>query len=310
LEQPLVPFEEVALQIVDDLRGKIPYLIYGGAYTEPLLNPYLLTFLKLTKKYGSYFGIHTNGSLLKQLEENQAFLSELCRVATSSRDYLSVSLDAGTPESHMLTKNIKTNWFDEIIEGLWLAVRIRGDSSSPAVRVCYLLNRFNDSEREIHDIIEVMTELGVDSLRFSIPYDLYGKNFNLVRRYKQTVEVKQGAILSDMLAPLMSKELESRPYIFYLSPHCQDVDRMDFKQCIYSYYQITLAADGYVYKCSSTASPSFSMNRLGKVTDDLDAMILANHEPSFDPSTCFSVGARCNRIALEINTTWAQLTRP
>ncbi len=111
-------------------------------------------------------------------------------------------------------------------------------------------------------------------------------------------------------APLMSPSLEERPYIFYIPPQCQDVDRMNFRQCIYSYYQITLAADGYVYKCSSTASPSFKMNRLGKIPENLNKlnpMIVANHGPNFNASTCFKVGARCNRIALEINTTWARM---
>ena len=180
LEQPLAPFEEDALKIVDGLKGKVPYFIYGGAYSEPLLNPYFLDFLKLTKKHGSYFGIHTNGSLLKELEEKQSFLSELCRIATSGQDYLSISLDAGTPESHMLTKNIKVNWFDEIIEGIRIAAKIRRNCDSPAIRVCYLLNRFNSSEREINCIIEIMQEIKVDSLRFSIPYDLYGKDFDRI----------------------------------------------------------------------------------------------------------------------------------
>lgn len=310
LEQPLVPFEEDALKIVDELKGRIPYFIYGGAYSEPILNPYFLDFLKLTKKYGSYFGIHTNGSLLKELEQKQSFLSELCQIAVSPQDYLSISLDAGTPESHMKIKNLKVNWFDEIIEGIRIAAKIRGNSDSPAIRVCYLLNGFNSSEEEIKGIIEIMQDIKVDSLRFSIPYELYGKEFDRVRRYKQTIEIKQNIIYTEMLKFLLSKDLRERPYVFYLPPECQDVDRMNFMQCIYSYYQITLAADGYVYKCSSTATPSFKMNRLGKLTGDLEEfnkMVLANHNPNFNPSTCFKVGARCNRIALETNTIWEKM---
>lgn len=307
LEQPLDLCEEDALRMLDGLAGKCPYLSYGGSYTEPLLSPYLLDFFRLTKQHGSHFGLHTNGSLLKQLEETQSFLTQYFQITTpSGHDWLSISLDAGTPESHMRTKNLNVNWFDEIIEGIRMAVEIRGrDVSNPAVRVCYLMNRFNSSEREIKGIIEVMQEIGVDSLRFSIPYDVYGKDFDRVRQYKQNIEVKQDAIYSDMLDPLVSKNATSKPHIFYLPPFCQDVDRMKFEQCVYSYYQITVAADGYVYKCTSTASPTFSMNRLGKVTDDLDAMILANQNPDFRPSTCFKVGARCNRLALEINAAWA-----
>jgi len=88
LEQPLGVFEEDALGLVRELGGRIPFMIYGGAYSEPLLNPYFLDFLRLTKETGANFGIHTNGSLLKDLEGKQSFLSELCRIATSSQDYL------------------------------------------------------------------------------------------------------------------------------------------------------------------------------------------------------------------------------
>lgn len=306
LEQPLDLREEDALRMLDELGGKCPYVTYGGAYTEPLLNPYLLDFLRLTKQHDSYFGVHTNGALLKRLEEKQSFLTQYFQITTQfGLDWLSISLDAGAPESHMRTKNLEVNWFDEIIEGIRMAVQIRGkDVSNPAIRVCYLMNRFNSSDREIKGIVEIMQDIGVDSLRFSIPYDVYGKDFDRVRRYKQNVEVKQDAIYADMLAPLLSTE--GKPHIFYLPPYCQDVDRMKFKQCIYSYFQITVASDGYVYKCSSTASPTFSMNRLGKVTDDLDAMILANHDPDFKPSTCFKVGARCNRMAVETNSAWEE----
>ena len=307
LEQPLYPFESNALELIDKLRGKIPYFIYGGAYSEPMLNPYLMAFLNMTKKHGSYFGIHTNGSLLKILEETQGWLTELCRISTDKQDYLSISLDAGNPESHMKTKNLNKNYFDDIIEGIKMAVKIRKDT--PSIRVCYLLNEFNSSEDEIKNIISVMKDNGVDSLRFSIPYDLYGKDFNKVRNYKKNIEVKQNKKYIKILEPLMSKKKET-PYIFYLPPEYQDVDRMSFDQCIYSYYQITLGADGYVYKCSSTATPTFKMNRIGKITSDLkkfNKMILFNQNPHFHPSICFKVGARCNRMALEINNKWKQI---
>lgn len=310
LKQPVVPFENEALELVDKLKGRIPYLIYGGAYSEPMLNPYMMAFLNVTKKHNSNFGIHTNGSLLKNLEEIQGWLTELCRIATNKKDYLSISLDAGTAKSHSISKNLKKNWFDKIIEGIKMAVKIRGNSNKPAIRVCYLLNKINSSEDEIKKTISLMKQIKVDSLRFSVPYDLYGKNFDKVKAYKKNVEVKQNEKFTKMLQPLMSKSSKEKPYIFYLPPEYQDVEKMNFKQCIYSYYQITLAADGYVYKCSSTGTPSFKMNRLGKITNDLkkfNKMILANHNPSFNPLTCFKVGARCNRMALELNQKWGEM---
>ena len=310
LKQPLGPFEADALEVIDKLKGKVPYFIYGGAYSEPTLNPYMMAFLNMTKKHNSYFGIHTNGSNLKILEETQGWLTELCRIATDKQDYLSVSLDAGTPESHMKIKNLDKDYFSEIIEAIKMAVKIRGNSKAPSIRVCYLLSKLNSSKKEIERIINIMKKIKVDSLRFSIPYDLYGKDFDKVRLYKKEVEVKQNKKYEKMLKPLMSKSFKAKPYIFYLPPSYQDVDKMNFRQCIYGYYQITIGADGYVYKCSSVATPTFKMLRLGKLTNDLKEfkkMILMNQNPNFNASTCFKVGARCNRMALEINNKWKEI---
>ena len=307
VEQSLGMNEEVAYRLVERLEGRIPFHIYGGAYTEPLLNPRLLDFLKATKRQRSKFGIHTNGSLLLRLQKSSNFLSELCAIATSPEDYVSISIDAGTPESHMATKNLKKNWFDEIIKGVELLCKLRGSSDAPAVRFSYIINESNASYEELSSIVKIARDTGVDSVRFSIPYDLYGKPFQQVRDYKRRVEVPFDAVVRARLDGLLSTS-GARPFVFYIPPSSQDVDKMDFEQCIYSYYQITYGADGWLYRCSSTASPSFKFNRLGRQTDDLkefDRMVLRNHNPKFDPNICFINGARCNRMALEINLAWA-----
>ena len=61
---------------MDKLKGKIPYHVYGGAYTEPMMNPYFMTFLSMTKKHNNHFGIHTNGTFLNQLEEHKNLFIE------------------------------------------------------------------------------------------------------------------------------------------------------------------------------------------------------------------------------------------
>ncbi|MCK4307120.1 hypothetical protein KAW50_02710 [candidate division WOR-3 bacterium] len=310
LKQPLVPWELDALDLIRELSGKIPYYIYGGAYSEPMLNPYMMTFLHVTKRYGANFGIHTNGSYLKILEKAQGWITELCRIATDKRDYLSISLDAGNVESHKKTKGLRKNWYDEIIQGIRMAIKIRGNKDYPAIRVCYLMNEFNSSLEEIKNIVELMRDIKVDSLRFSIPYDLYGKDFKIVKQYKERVEMKRKDSYQERLKPYLSLDLKEKPYIFFISPESQDVEKMCFKQCIYNYYQITIGADGNIYRCSSTATPSFPANCLGKFTGDVEEfqeMILRNHNKDWKPETCFKAGARCNRMALEINKEWEKI---
>ena len=309
LARDLGHWEQKGLNLMEKLQGAIPLYIYGGAYTEPLMNEYFLRYLEMTKKHNNYFGCHSNGSLLTALEESEGFCSRLIELGDNELDYYSCSLDAGSIESHKKVKSVDEDWFTRIIEGIRLLVSLRGESQYPKIRVCYLMSKLNSSKEEIANIVSIMKDIGVDSLRFSVPYMVYGRDFARVENYRNRTEIPFGNKYKEIVGPYLSQSQDERPYIFWHGPGFQDVQKMVFKQCIYSYYQITYAADGYVYKCSSTASPSFPDNRLGKITDDLkefQKMVLENHKEEWDAKTCFSKGARCNRIALEINDLWSR----
>ena len=52
------------------------------------------------------------------------------------------------------------------------------------------------------------------------------------------------------------------------------------------------------------------MCRRGKITGDLDEfnqIVIKNADPDWDAVRCFSRGARCNRMGLEINLAYAKL---
>ena len=309
-QKDLGTWEMDGLELLNKLEGKIPYHIYGGAYTEPLLNPYFMTFLHMTKRYGNHFGIHTCGTLLSRLEEQYGWLTELNRISTDKVDYLSVSLDAGFPWSWAKTKGTKQeNLFNEIIQGMRKAVEIRRKADKGhAIRLCYLISPYSDSLENFAAIINTAKDIGVDSLRFSIPFACYNQSFDKVREYKRDREVSMTTVYEQRLAPYLSSSEDEKPYIFYTGPEFTDVDKFDFTQCVYCYYQITYGADGYVYKCSTTATPTMAMCRLGKITGDLDEfhwLLLRNANPNWDANICFSRGARCNRMGLEINKAYA-----
>lgn len=300
-------WEQAGLKVVEQLQGKIPYYVFGGVYTEPLMNEYIGEYILMAKRFNNSFGIHTNGSYLLEKQDKEKFCEMLINKASSPLDYISVSLDGGDVESHMKVKNVKEDHFTRIIEGLKLLVKLRGDKKYPAIRVCYLMTKFSSDPGTIANIVRIMKEIKVDSLRFSVPYDHYGKKFDTVRAYRNKFEIPFGEQCAEIVKPFCSSSFAEKPYIFWHPPGFQDVEKMNFKQCVYSYYQITFAADGYVYKCSSTAAPEFTHARLGTVPDNLEdfnRMVLENHKASFHASTCFNVGARCNRIALEINQSW------
>lgn len=312
-KKDLGTWEMDGLELLNRLQGAIPYHIYGGAYTEPLLNPYFMTFLHMTKRHGNHFGIHTHGALLSQLEECQGWLSELNRISTDNTDYLSVSIDAGFPWSWAKTKGEKNeDLYNKIIKGLQKAVEIRDKAGrGHAIRLCYLISPHSDSPANFASIVAVAKELRLDSLRFSIPFACYNQSFGKVREYKESTEIPMAGIYLEGLAQHLSTSQEERPYIFYTGPEFTDIDKFTFRQCAYGYYQITYGADGYAYKCSTTATPTMAMCRLGEITSNINtfhSMLAKNQNPNWDASICFSKGARCNRMGLEINRKYAEIT--
>lgn len=306
LEKTLERFEETALSLVNKLNGKIPWINIGGQYTEPLLNPYLLHFIKAIKRQGSYYGIHTNGSLFGYLDAENDLLTKLCEESNSPNDFITCSLDAGCAESYVRIKGLKTNCFDSTVFGLKRLIEARKSRAFPSVRVTYLMNEQNSSPDEIKDAVSIMTTVGIDSLRFSIPYDYYGNSLDRTKEYKRKVELKYEQRYHDLVSPYLSSNSQ-KPYVYWMSPEYQDVDSMNYKVCIDGYYQICLGADGWFYRCTSAAATDFKACRLGKVTNDLaefESIIHKNQSRNWSPSTCFNLGVRCSRMALEINSRW------
>lgn len=308
-DKSLGTWEMEGLELLDRLEGIIPYHIYGGAYTEPLMNPYFMTFLHMTKKYNNHFGIHTNGTLLNTLEEGFGWLTELNRISTDNVDYLSISLDAGFPWSWGKTKGTKKIhlYNDEIIEGIRKACEIRrkNNGKGHAIRLCYLISPTSGSRENFISIIAIAKDLGVDSLRFSIPFGNYNQSFDKIREYKKNVELPSDDKYRSLLWDLVSESEDEKPYIFYTGPEFTDIDGFNFDKCLYGYYQITYGADGYAYKCSTTATPTAKQCRIGKITSDVEKfkeMIMKNYNSKWDcKKMCFDKGVRCNRMGFEIN---------
>ena len=307
-DKTLGHWEMDALELLAKINGAIPSVIFGGSYTEPLGSCYFAAFLAATKKYGSHFGVHTSGINLLQLEESTGLLTEMNRISTDKEDYLSISLDAGLADSWALAKGVNhPEWFDDIISAIERAVKIRKENGGGhAIRICYLISPATDSVENFSAITKIAKEIGVHSLRFSIPFAHYNQSFDTVRKYRANREIPGDALYREGLAPYLSESMDEQPYIFYSPPWFTDVDRFTFDRCFYSYFQATLGADGFVYRCSTTATPTAGHCRLGKITSDLDefkSMIVKNQQDPWDcKEMCFDRGLRGNRMAIEINT--------
>lgn len=298
-------WEDTGLRLLCNLKGSVPFHVYSGLYTEPTLSPYLLSFIRITKSFGNHFGIQTNGTLLFGMERNSSFLSELCRVATSGLDFVSISIGAGTEKTYSKVKPASPRLFHKLVEGISLLSRLRGTTGCPSVRMTYLLDDYNDSPDEIEAAIRIAKSANVDSIRFSVAAPPYGLARDKRSEAWKQVETKH-KIYQEMFAQYTSGP-DKKPHIFYADPYCYNPAECTFKQCVYGYYQIALGADGYVYPCVGLSSNRFSGLRLGTITDDVSEfqrMIVANQNPDFDPDSCYEAGAHCCRAAHFINWNW------
>lgn len=299
-------FNDTLLSLFQDVSKSIPLFVFSGAYTEPTLNNNLLEFIETTKIGGANFGVHTNGTLMTRLEKEYAFIDRLSEISNSN-DYITIALDAGSAESFAKIKGVDANLFDDVIDGLELLVSMTKKKRHPClkIRITYLLNEWNSSEFEITSAITICQRLEVDSLRFSIPYTPYGTPYETCIRYKYDYEIPFSQKIEDRIRCYISTNLNKKPSILFLPPVFQDVEDCFMHHCFYGYFQLTVGADGYLYRCSSTASPTFVRHRLGKVpnnTAELLEMTGRNQDITFDPLIqCKPYGARCNRAAIEVN---------
>ena len=74
-----------------------------------------------------------------------------------------------------------------------------------------------------------------------------------------------------------------------------------------------MGSSGHIYRCSSIATPSFDYGILGKqpkTVDEFKEMIKVSQDKEFHCHTCIHSTARCNRMALEINTEWNDYNKP
>ena len=306
-KKELGKWETEGLNLLHNLKGAIPYHIYGGAYTEPTMSPFLFSFLSATKKYNNHFGLHTNGTKLKELEKNINFFKNLNEISTDEIDYISISLDAGKGVSWSSLKKKDSSYFWDILYSIEKMANLKAKTNdkSHAIRMVYLASDITSSKEELEFISSFAKNMGINSLRFSVPYDFYNKSFKEVKKYKEEIEDKLSVKIEKYLKNIVSEKEDEKPYIFWNPPYFTDINRFDFEKCYYGFFQITLGADGYIYPCSAVAAPTAKHLRKGKITSNIEEFNkqcweIQNNKVN-PKKDCFLRGLRGNRMALEIN---------
>lgn len=299
--------ESIGLNLLHKLKGIIKIHIYGSSYTEPTASPFLFSYLSTTKMYDNTWGIHTNGTYLKSLEEQNKFLTNIHEISTNKNDYVSISLDAGSGLSWQNLKRKNKSKFWDILQAIEIMAEIREkkQKNSHAIRLTYLVSDDTSSQEEMEFVISLTKMYKINSLRFSIPYDIYNKKFDDIEKYQDEIENPLADKVYNYIKPYLSKNQKEKPFVFWSEPELTAIKNFKFEKCYFTLFQHTLGNDGFSYLCSSVASPTASHLRLGKVTDDLDEFhkqLWMSQNVNFNcKEQCFDKGLRCNRMGAYIN---------
>ena len=78
------------------------------------------------------------------------------------------------------------------------------------------------------------------------------------------------------------------------------------------HHQTTMGSSGHIYRCH-ISTPSFDYGILGnqpETVEEFKEMIRVSQDKEFHCHTCIHSTARCNRMALEINSEWNAYNKP
>lgn len=231
----LADFKNIKKAINDMARGGVKSIQFGGE-GEPLLHPQIKEIVKHTRANGIDISFTTNGAFLRE-----DFLEECLPLIT----WIKVSLDAGTPETHMKIHRPKVQDFEIIMNNLRRAVEIRMATKSQCALGAQLL-LLPDNFGEAIDLAKLIKKIGLDYLVVK-PYSQHGKS--ITKEYRG-VDYKKYFYLADELEKLNDKN-------FKVVFRKNTMEKLEDKERGYKFCHATpllwayLMANGDVYSCSS-----------------------------------------------------------
>jgi len=305
LEKRLGNWEDEGIKMLSVLEDRIPWHIYSGIYTEPLLNPKLMHFIETTKANFCHYGLHTNGALLYLREQDENMLTRLSQIS-DGEDYISISLDAGFSESYKKIKGINSDAFDDVFLGIQLLSekKERCGLLGPNIRLTYLMGSENSSPLELERAIKKAEELDVNSIRFSLPFppqrtQVYPSEKSEIISKGKEIDFKRN--LEYALESANPENVE----VIYADSQAKTYELMNnFSECWFPYYQLTIGADGCFYRCSCSDDKAAGNPRITDINlelEDIKKIIAWSQEGCFSPQSCLSQGIMCNRVGLTLN---------
>ena len=251
------------ISILDETKkgphGSIKKIILAGYATDPLNYEHISQLAKKVIENNQIIGIHT-----KLLKIPKALDKILADTPLQPGSYLTVSLDAGFPESYNKTHGIisSKNIFTQIIANIKNIKSLNIKNLN--IGCTYLVTSANNSSEEIKESIKICNEIGVETLRFSMPQ--VPRGYNLSEEEDIIIREKTNEIdrISKIILDTESKEC----VVSAVDPDKEyNINKKRYLPCFARFVHPAIGFDGQLYHCSESSSPNFSSMSLGNLQD-------------------------------------------
>ena len=230
----MADFGNLKKAIKDMAKGGVKSIQFGGE-GEPLLHPKIADIVKHTRSLGVDISFTTNGAFLKK---------EILNDILPLTSWIKVSLDAGTPETHLKIHRPKAGNFSDIMDNLKQAVEIRKQNKLKCVLGVQML-LLPDNYKEALILAKKAKDIGLDYLVIK-PYSQHKKS---VTKEYNGISYGKYLHLADELEKLNSDKFQA---IFRKNTMEKLSENKGYKIChstpfLWAY----LVANGDIYSCSS-----------------------------------------------------------
>lgn len=249
------------VEIIDEVSNGSPKtgekpekLIISGFRTDPLNSNTIFDVLEASKRGKFVTGIHTKG--LKLTDE----LIEGLTRDNIEGDYISFSIDAGNNLTYNKVHGVNNHQailYDQVRKNISrLMDKVRTSNSDLKVRLTYLLTNENCDEQVV-DFIKHFSDLGVHTLRFSIPILPTMGNQERNNDFPK-VSVHDLKVFEERFYNLKKEDTDFVYLKFENNPH-------RVQPCWSRWLLPTIGYDGYLYPCCLVASKEFESLRIADV---------------------------------------------
>lgn len=237
-------------QLFDDLADCQPFIEISGIGSDPLSYPDFFSLMKLVRKKGFRFGIHTKGVLLSRE------LIELFSSGYSEGSYITIGVDSANTDTYNRLHGVfpYSNIYHQVKENIIsLYAEKSRKQSGLKINLAYLLFVNNSSKKDIDEFIQTFGDYA-DVIRFSIPQvPNVASPINYLNR-KET----------DRVLRLLGKYANDRTTVLNFKESVHDES---FEFCWAQRFNATIDKAGNVFPCPQVALKNYFGLSWGNITE-------------------------------------------